>query len=204
MPPQKGQRQARGLARRQQILDTGLNLFAANGYRATSLAAIADAVGLTEAGVLHHFRSKEELVLAVLAHRDVADPDAEAHVAEPGGGLESLRRIPALARTLLDRPALMRFDSVVQGEGIAEGGPVLVHFRQRMRFIRQALAGMLEEGVRRGEVRQDVDVDGVATEIVAFMDGIQTQWLLDPEHIDLEAAYRHYVDNLARQLRAAP
>ena len=200
VPPQKGQRQARGLARRQQILDTCLHLFAANGYRSTSLATVAEAVGLTEAGVLHHFRSKEELVLAVLAHRDAADPDAEAQVAEPGGGLESMRRIPALARALLNQPVLMRFDSVVQGEGISEGGPVLLHFRQRMRYIRKALGGMLKEGVRRGELRQDIDINSIATEIVAFMDGIQTQWLLDPRRIDLEAAYGHYIENLAQQL----
>jgi AcrR family transcriptional regulator len=202
MPPRKGQRQARGLARRQQILDTSLELFAANGFRSTSLATIANAVGLTEAGILHHFASKDALVLAVLAHRDSAEPDAEAHVAEPGGGLESLRRIPTLAQVLLDQPVLMRFDSVVGGESIAEGGAVLEYFRDRMRQIRQALAGMLKEGIRRGELRNDVDVDGVATEIVAFMDGIQTQWLLDPQGINLITAYKHYIDNLAAQLRS--
>jgi len=204
MPPRNGQSQARGLLRRQQILDASLDLFAANGIRSTSLATIADAVGLTEAGVLHHFPSKDALVLAVLAHRDSADPDAEADVAQAGSGLESLRRIPRLAQVLLDRPVLMRFDSVVGGESIAEGGAVLDYFRDRMRHIRHALCGMLNDGIHRGELRKDMDVEGVATEIVAFMDGIQTQWLLDPRRIDLVKAYHRYFGNLASQLQRSP
>ena len=202
MPPRKGQRQARGLARQQQILDAALELFATNGYRSTSLATIAEAVGLSEAGVLHHFPSKEALLRAVLAYRDNANPDAEVYVAAAGGGLSSLRRFPLLAQVLLDQPVLMRFDEVVGGESIAEGGAVRAHFRNRMRLIRKAVATMLEEGVRRGELRAGIDVDAVATEIVAFMDGIQTQWLLDPKRIDLRAAYQHYIEHLADSLSA--
>jgi AcrR family transcriptional regulator len=200
VPPKKGQRQVRGLARRQQILDTCLELFATNGYRATSLSAIATAVGLTEAGVLHHFPTKDELVLAVLAHRDAVNPNAEAHVAAPGGGLGSLRRIPSLARILLDQPTLMRFDAVVQGEAIADGGAALAHVRARLHAIRGALVAMLEEGVRRGEVRADVNTGEVATEIVAFMDGVQTQWLLEAAAVDLETAYERYFEALAARL----
>ena len=200
MPPRKGQRQARGVARRQQILDTSLQLFAAGGYRATSVATVASAVGMTEAGVLHHFPSKDALTLATLIHRDTAAPDAEAHVAEPGGGLESLRRIPTLAKTLLQQPELMRFDAVVQGEAVVEKGPIFEHFRDRLHFIRRALAGMLQEGIRRGELRSDIDIDTVAAEIVAFMGGIQTQWLFEPDRIHLDRIYQHYIDSLITQL----
>lgn len=202
VPPQKGQRQARGLARQQQILGAALKLFATNGYRSTSLATIADAVGLSEAGVLHHFPSKEALLHAVLLHRDELFPDAEAYVAQAGGGLPSLRRVPVLAQVLLDQPVLMRFDAVVGGESIAEGGAIRDHFRKRMRLIRRALSAMLNEGIRRGELRPDTDADMVATEIVAFMDGVQTQWLLDPKRIDLGAVYQHYIDRLTDSLVA--
>jgi len=89
MPPKKGQRQARGLARQDQILDAAFDLFANNGVRQTTIAAVADRVGLSEAGVLHHFTSKEELLLAVLHRVDASFPDAETFMAEPGGGVGS-------------------------------------------------------------------------------------------------------------------
>jgi AcrR family transcriptional regulator len=200
VPPQKGSRQARGLERRRQILDAAFELFAANGYRSTTVAAVAAAVGMTDAGVLHHFPSKDELLLAVLADRDQPDPDAELFAAEPGGGLASLRRLPVFARVLLDRPSLMHFDAVVGGEAIAEGGPTYHHFRRRMALVRAGLEAMLRVGIERGELRADIDVPAVAAEINAFMWGIQAQWLLDPEAIDLEAAYLSYVEGLENQL----
>jgi AcrR family transcriptional regulator len=200
MPPQKGQRQARGLVRQQQIVEVAFVLFATHGYRSTSLAAIAAGVGITEAGVLHHFESKDAVLEAVLAHRDATDPDTEAWVAEPGGGLESLRRIPALAGILVDNPLLAQFDAVVGGESLAEGGPPAAHFRRRLRSIRTAIARAIAAGIEGGEIAADVDAEAVATEIVGFMDGIQTQWLLDPNRVDLVAAYRHYIEGLVTQL----
>ena len=137
MPPRKGQRQARGVLRRGQILDAALALFAEHGYRATSVAAVAAAVGLTEQGVLHHFPSKDALVRAVLEHRAAVEPEAQEHVAEPGGGIGSLLRIPGLAHVLLQSPALMRFDVVVEGESIAEGGAAQEHVRDRLRVVRE-------------------------------------------------------------------
>jgi AcrR family transcriptional regulator len=204
VPPRKGQRQARGVLRRAQILDAALALFAQHGYRGTSIAAVAAAVGLTEQGVLHHIPSKDALVHAVLEHRDTVEPEARARVAEAGGGIGSLLRIPELAQALLDNPALMRFDAVVEGESIAEGGAVQDHVRDRLRAIRAALAALLTEGVRRGELRADVDVESVAAELVAFMNGIQTQWVLDRERIDLTTSYRRYVEGLASRLAVQP
>ena len=48
-------------------------LFAATGYRGTSLADVAQAAGLSNAGLLHHFPSKEQLLIEVLRRRDEAD-----------------------------------------------------------------------------------------------------------------------------------
>ena len=48
------------------ILDRAAALFARHGFEHTSLQAVADAVGLSKAGLLHHFRSKDALHAAVL------------------------------------------------------------------------------------------------------------------------------------------
>jgi hypothetical protein len=50
------------------------------GYRGTSLAAIAEAAGLSQPGLLHHYRSKNAVLLAVLASRDSAD----SSISSPG------------------------------------------------------------------------------------------------------------------------
>jgi AcrR family transcriptional regulator len=200
MPPKKGQRQARGLARQDQILDVAFDLFATNGVRATTIAAVADGVGLSEAGVLHHFASKEELLLAVLHRADASFPDAEAWMAEPGGGLGSLRRIFANAEILVEDPMLCRLRIVAGNEALASDGPARRYVKERLDNIRRGFVLMLREGVRRGEFRADIDCHRYATEIIAFMEGIQIQWLLDPEGVDIVAAHRNFVDDLVEQL----
>ena len=197
----KGRRQARGIARRQQILDAAFDLFAAHGYRSATLAMVAEAVGLTEAGVIHHFPTKEALLLAVLEARDSGFADTEMWLAAGGGALDTLRRFPATARVLVDQPRLARLDVVVGGESVALGGPALEYVKVRMTAVRQSIRGLLAEGVRRGELRDDIDVDAKADEVVAFMSGIQQLWLLDPT-IDLVAAYEGYVAGLEASLSA--
>src|SRR6476659_5560006 len=64
---------AKGIAKREEILTTALDVIARNGYRRTSVKELADAVGLSQAGLLHYFSSKEELFQEVLRKRDEVD-----------------------------------------------------------------------------------------------------------------------------------
>src|SRR5688500_2675049 len=61
---------AKTAAKRAEILRVALEAYAASGHQGPSLRTIAEAVGLSEAGVLHHFASKDELLVAVLEARD--------------------------------------------------------------------------------------------------------------------------------------
>lgn len=200
MPPKKGQRQARGLARQDQILDVAFELFATQGVRATTLISVAERVGLSEAGLLHHFPSKDDLLLAVLHRADASFPDTEAWIAEPGGGLESLRRLPATAQVLADRPMLTRLRAIVSAEAVVDDGAARRYVRNRTETIRTMLGLALEEGVRRKELRRGLDCTALATEIVSFMEGIQVQWMLAPRKIDLVATYESYVASLVEQI----
>jgi AcrR family transcriptional regulator len=54
-------------ARREQLLATALEVFARQGFHATSMNDIADAAGVTKPVLYQHFDSKRELYLALLA-----------------------------------------------------------------------------------------------------------------------------------------
>src|SRR2546422_9248639 len=64
---------AKGVAKREEILTAALEVIARHGYRKTSTRELAAAAGLSEAGMLHYFGSKEQLFEAVLRARDEAD-----------------------------------------------------------------------------------------------------------------------------------
>ena len=59
--------------RREEILQAASDLFGVRGFRGTSLASIAEAVDLTEPGLLHYFPSKVNLLQSVLEYRDHQD-----------------------------------------------------------------------------------------------------------------------------------
>src|SRR5205809_169296 len=68
--PQHRSRRDRAARRREEIIAAASALFARHGYRGTGLAEIAARVGITQAGVLYHFGSKDGLLRAVIEHRD--------------------------------------------------------------------------------------------------------------------------------------
>src|SRR6478735_2550183 len=72
---------AKGIAKREEILTTALDVIAREGYRGASVKELAEAVGLSQAGLLHYFDSKDELFTAILRKRD--ELDLETYRTEP-------------------------------------------------------------------------------------------------------------------------
>ena len=56
--------------KRQQLIDTAIELFARNGYHATGIESIASHAGVSKKTMYQHFRSKEELIVAALRQHD--------------------------------------------------------------------------------------------------------------------------------------
>src|SRR4030095_5227477 len=57
--------------RREQLIEVATKLFAKWGYEATTTAAIAEAAGVTEPILYRHFKSKQELFVAIV--REMSD-----------------------------------------------------------------------------------------------------------------------------------
>ncbi|RMI28064.1 helix-turn-helix domain-containing protein [Nocardia stercoris] len=88
--PRLEQRRRQGRTARAEILDAAAELFTANGYGNTSTRAVADAVGIRQASLYHHFAAKEDILDALLAET----------VAVPAPLAERLRTeaVPAVVR----------------------------------------------------------------------------------------------------------
>lgn len=56
--------------KRQQLVDTAIELFSAHGFHAVGIDRIAEAANVSKKTMYQHFRSKEELILAALRHHD--------------------------------------------------------------------------------------------------------------------------------------
>jgi AcrR family transcriptional regulator len=189
----------RGKARRDRILAAALLEFAENGYRGASLARIAERAELSQAGLLHHFKSKERLLVAVLDYRDALDE--RKFDIETVSGIDTLRALVGVVRHNARVPGLVQLFSVISGEAVTPDHPGHEWARRRYRRLRANVAGALRRGAERGEFRPELDVEAHADRLIAMMDGLQTQWLIDPGQVDMAAVFSGYVDDLIVMLR---
>ncbi|MCZ0989429.1 TetR/AcrR family transcriptional regulator [Streptomyces diastatochromogenes] len=170
--------------RRAEIVGAALEVIAERGYRGASLAAVAERVGLTQQGLLHYFPTKDALLVAVLQERDRWDavPDTRWRV----DLLASLVEYNAM------RPAIIQTFSALLGESVTEGHPARSYFTQRYAQVRATMTEVLraEYGDR---LPNGLTPEHTAPLLVAVMDGLQYQWLLDPESVDMPGAFRDFL-----------
>jgi AcrR family transcriptional regulator len=172
--------------RRQEILQIAMDTFADRGYNNASLQEIADRAGVTQAGVLHYFRSKAQLLTSVLALRD--ETDIEQLGSERPRGLAFLRHLVDTVRRNTEREGIVRLYAVLSAESVTEGHPAQDYFRDRYAGLRALVAEALAEAAELGETRPGLDLEEAATAIIAVMDGLQVQWLLAPDSVDMAAS----------------
>lgn len=197
----KGQVQARGVERRAAIVAAAAEHFAREGYRGTGIGAVAKAAGVTNGGVLHHFGSKEGLLVAVLQQRD-----REAVAAFEDGPsdtvADALDRWVAVAAWNEDRAAMAALHTVLLAETIAPEHPARAYFVERNRAVGGLLASTLERGVASGELRADVDVAAKTAELQALIEGAHLLWLHDPVPGGLVDRLRTALADQLRGMRA--
>lgn len=90
--PEDAKRENVGL-RRKKILETAAKVICEKGYEGTSIQDIAEATGLTKAGLYHHIRSKEHLLLEIMNYgMDVFEEQVLDQVIAIVDPLERLKR----------------------------------------------------------------------------------------------------------------
>jgi AcrR family transcriptional regulator len=184
--------------RRQEILQIAMDTFAARGYNNASLQEIADRAGVTQAGVLHYFRSKAQLLTSVLDLRDATD--IEQLGPDRPHGLAFLRHLVDTARRNTEREGIVRLYAVLSAESVTEGHPAQDYFRDRYAGLRTMVTEALAEACELGETRPDLNVEEAATAIIAVMDGLQVQWLLAPDSVDMAASTDRVITALLADL----
>lgn len=194
--PRTRGRYPKGVARRQEILDKAIEVFARRGSRSTSLRAIAQEVGVTHAAITHYFGSLEELLVEVYR---------ESQERTSAGGPVLSDASPALRMSLSaeanrEIPGLVQLYSTLVAMALEDNHPIAHRFvTERFAILRAEMADQVRCLQESGRVRADLDPAQVAALIIAASDGLQIQWLLD-EDVHHDAA----LEMLDRLLRGVP
>lgn len=172
---------AKGTRRRQQILESAIAQFARRGVGGASLRAVGEAIGVSHAAVRHHFTSRDELLVEVYrAHetRRFTQP-ASGEGSAVGLMIEAAEDNRAV-------PGLVELYATLTTDALQERHALTREFvRQRFRGLRQALAARIESAQRQGLAPAQLDPFDAAALVIAASDGLQIQWLLDPDAVDV-------------------
>jgi len=201
MAVKPGTKQARGRARREAILEAAATLFATNGFRGTSIAAIAEKVGVTDAGVLYHFPTKTDLLLAVLAHFERLDADELAET-YARGGYDLLLALRDLGAQMERTPDLTALGLTLSAEHLQDDSVVNTYFRERYAVLRAFFEEAITDAIDSGHVRPDVDAASEASALIAHLDGIRFQWFFSGGAVSMDQSVRTYTDAMLARVRA--
>lgn len=161
--------------RRRDILAAARRRFVAEGYARARLNDIARDAELSKGGVYFHFRSKREIFDALI------DDD----FARVMNGIKLMRGLSGSVtdkliyfaqggfRMAMSSPEVPKF-AVVMGEMALAYEDVRARLQELHEVFVSEVRDLLAEGVSRGELRADLDVDTGARLLVTLMDGIRT------------------------------
>lgn len=152
---------AKSRRRKDQILQAALAAYAGPDGRTVSIRDIAEAVGMTDAGVLHHFGNRDNLLTAVISERDRAENDA--------------RDLEEIIRHNIETPGLVKLFMDLSAAAAETSHPAHAYFVERTDRYRDSVASHYEERAATSDEAQ-----WAARMMLAAVDGIQLQWLRDP------------------------
>jgi AcrR family transcriptional regulator len=193
---------AKTAARRDAIVAAALEVFAASGYAKGSLRDVAERAGLSQAGLLHHYPSKVHLIEAVLAWHD----EQSVRIVRAAGrdGADPLAALVALAEHNQANPAMVELYVSLSAEATSPDHPVHEHFRRRYDAAVELFRVYLGRQAESGLLRPDSDPASTARSLIAFMDGLQVQWLYDRSSVDMAVEVRRFLDVLTAARAVGP
>ena len=160
-----------GKATRDRILDAGLDLLSASGFAGVTIGVLANHVGMSKSGLFAHFKSKEDIDIALLermvdvAHKHVVVPAMRAQ--------EGLSRLTALVENWFGWSTKA---GLVGGCPAAAGmfelddveGPVREKLLELEKQWNEMLKQFIAESIATGDLRQDLDIDQFIWELMGF------------------------------------
>jgi AcrR family transcriptional regulator len=186
----------KGERRRAQIIQAAFQAFGTVGYRNASMLQLAADCGVSRAGLLHHFPTKESLLAAVLEQRELQDGQKFFPAAAARDGLvffDSLVRLVAYNQA---HPGIVSLFAVLSAEASDPSHPAHAYFVTRYERTRVSLQHAIDDLAARNLLRDHVDPADVAMDLIALMDGLQIQWLLAPDRVDMAARFRARLHDL--------
>lgn len=176
---------AKGVAKREAILDAALPVFGQSGFHGASLREIARQCGVSHQSLQHYFSTKEDLLLAVLRRRDER---LQRHFDDPGG--MRLGELVDLAEYNVQVPGVIQLFNTASAESTSPEHPAHDYYSAFYEHIVESTSRYLETAERRGLLAPGFTAESAARVVLAVQDGLQLQWLYDRDAVRVAETMR--------------
>ncbi|MFI6370577.1 TetR/AcrR family transcriptional regulator [Streptomyces sp. NPDC050546] len=184
--------------RRGDLLRAAVEQIEARGVTAVRIADIASVLGVSNALVLYHFSTKEQLVAAAFRH--AAEGDLAQLSKLLGRRTSALRRLRSAVRWYAPTGQAKGWRLWIEGWAAALREPALREVAQDLdRQWKAAIAEVIAEGVAAGEFHCP-DPHGTALRLTALLDGLAVQLTSYEGAVPRARAQEWVEDALSREL----
>ena len=175
--------------RKQQIIDAARKLIIKKGSEHLTVRAMAKEVGLTEAAIYRHFKSKREILSFLMNHiMDTMLHDVERTAIENSPSLDTIDQALKQHLSEIEQRKGMSFQIIA--EIISLGDKKLnKDVYEKLNVYIDRLKHLLSEGVRSGSVKDDIDLGASALLLFGMIQGLANIWALSGYSFDLSEKY---------------
>lgn len=123
------------------LLSHARRLIANQGFKETSMSQIAKACKVTKAGLYHYFKSKEDILLAILGCYEEDNGDLKEKLAKAKGLEEALCSIAQNHLEKMSRPSQLEFLKILVNEAMTNPGVKKFY----LKFIKESLTAVARD-----------------------------------------------------------
>ena len=146
------QRKDKSQAMREKILNTATQLFIQKGSEKTSMQDIAQTAGISKGAIYHHFKSKDEIVLAVMSSRQELMEEEMKQWFKATENLTGREQLQAILKSNLESQTARAMDGIVD-EYEQDAGFILTMMRDNLRIGASVVSDIIKKGMADGSIQ---------------------------------------------------
>jgi AcrR family transcriptional regulator len=187
--PKKRGPYAKSARTRQRAVEAAMELFSVTGFHGATLTDVAEKLGMTLTGLQHHFPDKDSLLAAVLAERDRRSREETPILPDE----DATEKFIEIALHNQKQPLLTELHTVLSAEATHLGHPAHDYFVDRYARERASGGRYFQRLIDQGRLGDSAIPEDLASLLIAISDGLQLQWLLDPDSVNVEEQLRGFL-----------
>ena len=182
----------KGEKTRQRIVSKAAAVFNQHGYSGTSLSELMEETGLEKGGIYRHFESKEDLAVAAFDYSwsEIKRRRMEVLDAIPN----PLGKLHGMVDSFATKPSAVPGGCAIMNTAVDsdDGNPLLrAHARSALREWLDYLEELVSQGISQGEIDPKTSATGIASILIATLEGSLMMSRLTNDRAALSVAREH-------------